>query len=782
MPSMHASIGGQMAPFVRLHSACLVLLLCLQPLYMVAKPQLSSPGIEFRNPRVYNLKYSFRFSPDQELINKETDLKIWIPIPREWESQKAIDITKVSPCSKSTYIDPEHGNRILYWDLGTEPIQDTYTIDIEYRLESNEIHADVDPEKVGEYDVTANEFRLYTRSSRTIQITPKIRQLAQEATGNETNPFLKSKRIYDFVKFRMRYRFHELEIGRDTDSFLTNQEIDRNIGIQYFEGSQDQHTMLYVAMCRAAGIPTRSVQGTIGFDPRVKEDDLKPMSEIKISPEGMAGAQHDGCKLWNGPVIRPITWAECFIPNYGWIPIDLYHDFGHLDNWRIILSKGTDILIGPTASEATSEGYGTQWVTLDEGRVDLLREPVWNISKIQEARIKSFHLSDPFPADAYAQYADYRWSSENRKVLWTKTRRKKHLSALHNAIFRKESFNLENHHAYYCHLFRQIVGEKNFIEIFNKYHELRAATKAPVQKEEFQALAEELHGSPLAGFFNQWMDTTTVIGLKLDSVSVEEGLNNWTVSGLIIEGGSATFKLPVEIAIQTENGTTTDTIWCDSRVTRFEAQVPRKPVKIIADPNYHIPCDRKMPVKLYEFWHYYPDMVIVYGTSEESGANKNTAEQFNNDNLGLESSQIIPDTNVTREDLMNDVVVFVGRPETNQVTKRYESAFPVKFKESGFYWQGLIYQDPSQGILQMIENPVNPLGRIILFSGNSGEATIEINNLRTNIPELFGGSYRWSKDPFSVYDANASYVIFEDRNVLTYGEWEIEDDLVWISK
>jgi len=746
---------------------------------MVAKPQLPSPGIEYRNPRVYNLKYSFRFVPDPELINKEKDLMLWIPIPREWESQKAIKITRVSPCSQSQFKDPEHGNQILYWDLGTEPIQDTYAINIDYRLESFEIHADVDPAKVGAYDETANEFNLYTRSSRTIQITPKIKQLAQEATSNETNPFLKSKRIYDFVKSRMRYRFLEVERGRGTENLLNNQISDRNSGIEYFEGSQDQHTILFVAICRAAGIPTRSVQGTIGFDPRVKEVDLKPMSEMKLSPAGLGGAQHDGCELWNGPVIRPITWAECYIPNYGWIPVDLYHDFGHLDNWRIILSKGTDILIGPNAPEASGEGFGTQWVSLYEGRVDLLREPVWNILKIHEARIKSFHLSDPFPANAYAQYADYRWSSEDRTELFTIARRKRHLSTIQKCIERHESINIENHHAYYCHLFRQIVGEDNIVEIFNKYHELRATAKAPVQMEEFQALTEEIYGSPLDGMFMQWIDTTTVPGIKLDNVSAKQDLGNWTVAGEILRGECASFTLPLEIAIHTEKGICIDTIWSDSRVTKFKSQVSYKPEKIIVDPNFHIPCKRKMPAKLYEFWHYYPNMVLVYGTSKESDENKKASEQFNHDNLGLEAYQIIPDTSFTSMDLGRDIVMLFGRPETNEVTKRLENAFPTEFRNSEFYWQGLTYRDPSQGILQIVQSPMNPLGWIILFAGLSGDATLELNTIRTNIPELFGGSYRWSANPFSVYDANASYVVIENSNVITFGDWKIEDDMVW---
>lgn len=746
---------------------------------MAAKPQLPSPGIEYRNPRVYNLKYSFTIVPNPELINKDRDLKLWVPIPREWESQKAIKITGVIPYSHSQFTDPEHGNQILYWDFGTEPLQDSYTINIDYRLESFEIHADVDPEKVGTYDETNDEFELYTRSSRTIQITPKIKQLALEAIGKETNPFLKTKRIYDFAKSRMRYRFLEMERGRGTESLLNNPIIDHNSGKEYYEGSQNQYTIFFVALCRAAGIPTRTVQGTIGFDPRVKKDDLKPMSEIKISPAGLGGAQHYGCELWNGPVIRPITWAECYIPNYGWIPADLSHDFCHLDNWRIILSKGTDILIGPEAPRASNDGYGTQWVSLHEGRVDLLREPVWNILKIHEASIKAIHLSDPFPANAYAQYADYRWSSIDRKELLTKTRRKKLLSDLYNSYKRNESLNLQNHYAYYCHLFRQIVGDENFIEIFKKYHWIRISAKAPVQMEQFQELSEEIYGSSLDDYFKQWLDTKTVLELKLDSVSINKNLDNWIISGEILKDGSVFCKIPMEIAVHTEKGICVDTIWSESRVTEFEIKVSSRPKRIIVDPNFHIPCKRKMPAKLYMFWQYYPNLVIIYGTSKESIANRSTAEQFNASNLGLESCVIKPDTSVTTRDLGQDIVILVGRPETNKLSKRLENTFPIKFNNDEFSWQGITYKDPSQGIMQIVESPMNPSGWIVHYAGLSGDATLQIEHVTTTIPELFGGSYTWGTYQFSAYDANASYILFEHSNVITYGDWIIGDDLVW---
>ena len=66
-------------------------------------------GIIYSNPRVYNIDYSFVMTPDPNNIDRAKDLKVWLPIPREWESQKAVKIVSVEPKPHGKYVDPEYG-------------------------------------------------------------------------------------------------------------------------------------------------------------------------------------------------------------------------------------------------------------------------------------------------------------------------------------------------------------------------------------------------------------------------------------------------------------------------------------------------------------------------------------------------------------------------------------------------------------------------------------------------------------------------------------------------
>ncbi len=247
-------------------------------------------GIVYRNPRVYNVDYSFEMFPDPNKVDRTKDLKLWIPIPREWDSQKAVKIISVEPEPHAKYDDPDYGNPMLFWDFGKEPEQPSYKVDIKFRLESYDVNVEVDPERVGSYDKKSKEYALYTRSTHTISITPKVRELARAAIGDEKNPYLQAKRIVDFVMRKVHFKVLDFERGRGIKCLLDYPVIDEKTGEEYYEGCCSQITALKVALCRAVGIPARCVSGYIGWSPWVKKDGLKASYpfETRLSPEGLA--------------------------------------------------------------------------------------------------------------------------------------------------------------------------------------------------------------------------------------------------------------------------------------------------------------------------------------------------------------------------------------------------------------------------------------------------------------------------------------------------------------
>ncbi len=342
------------------------------------------------NPRVYNVDFSFEMVPDPNNIDRAKDLKLWMPVPREWDSQKNVKIISVQPKPHARYVDPEYGNPILFWDFGKMPEQTAYKVEITYSLESYDINVEVDAERVGSYDKTSKEYALYTRSTHTISITPKVKELAQVVIGDEENPYIQADRIVNFVHQKVRYTSSAFERGRGIDCLLASPVTDGETGQEYYEGRFGQIMGLTVALCRAVGIPARCVFGYIHLTPWIEQDELKARYpvETKLSPDGLAATQTYGALV-------PYMWSEFFVPNYGWIPAGARFygmgTIGQQDNRRLITHKGRDIQLGPHAPQENSKGYGVQWVALHNGRADTLFYGALNIAKIRTSKVKLLH-------------------------------------------------------------------------------------------------------------------------------------------------------------------------------------------------------------------------------------------------------------------------------------------------------------------------------------------------------------------------------------------------------
>jgi len=741
-----------------------------------ATKTLSASGVIYRNPRVYNVDYSFELFPDPNKIDRTKDLKLWIPIPREWDSQKAVKIISVQPSPHAEYEDPEHGNRMLFWDFGKQPERPSYKVDIKFRLESYEIHAEVDPNKIGPYDKTSEEYALYTRSTHTVSITSKIKELAQEAIGDETNPYLQAKRIFEFVKKKMRFKVHDLERGRGIKCLLDFPVIDKKTGEEHYEGACGQHSALFIALCRAVRIPARAAGGLIGWRAWIKEEDLKlfhPL-ELEISPDGLAAAQHY-------MALRFHMWTEFYVPNYGWIPVDpTWGMFGHLSNRNLsnrkaIMNKGRDVKIGPHAPQKRSEGYGVGWVLLNNGRADILFTGIWNIAKIRIAKAKILHHADPFPADGLAGYLAYGENTFPKEDVEKNLRHwRKGVLGWPSRFARSsvpQRLNMEQFYsdhprakgpreAFVCHMLRRQLGDEKFFKLVDTYVDLRQKSNQAVSTTRFQELAEDVYGEPLDWFFKQWVNSTELPRLKLEKVAVRKDKKGWQVQGRLLQSGDTTFRLPIELAIDTKNGREIEKLCVDSKAVDFDFRTLNEPQKLIVDPDYEVLKIQRMPPRLSWLWDVYPELIIVYGTLEEAEANKTAAERFNKRYLGLGHEIIKADIDVNEADLKSKCVILFGRPETNKSAQEFKDIFPVKFDGDKFTWQGTTYEQPTQGVAEIVENPRDPKSLMIIYAGLSGEATEKFCDLHL--------------------DPDASYVIFDGDKELLRGDWEeVDSDLVW---
>lgn len=727
-----------------------------------------SSQIIYRNPRIYNLEISFEMVPDPAKIDRNRDLKVWIPIPREWDSQKNVQIISVQPEPHGRYTDPEYGNKIYYWDFGKYPERPSYRVDIRARLLSYEVGAKIDPANIKPYDRTSKEYELYTKSGYTVHITPKVKELAKAAIGNETNPYLKAQKILAFVHNKIRY-YQGTNSNRSLDLVLTNAKIDERSGEEYFTGDCSHYSALFVALCRSEGIPARCVYGRIGWRPYLNEGNSKMAFDIDtaLSPDGFAGAQHHG--------LGPHMWAEYYLPPYGWIPVDANVGWHHAVHPKVIMSYGRDIILGPDAPRTHHNGYGFQWVPIHEGRVDGMLSAVYNIEKIPNARSNVYHTPDPFPADALANYQDILYSIDKNGETLANWRNRildqidYHSRDIPNRDTEFSKIYLKSvwvrslqykFDEYVCHMLHKILGDEKFSRLSKEYDILRGNPPGPIETVRFVRLADEIYGESLEWFFDQWEKTNGLPHLKLDQVSAVRANNGWKITGKLIQTGESFWTLPLEFSLETEKGQESFSIWQRNRITDFEYQTENTPLVLKVDPNNDILKIQRMPAMLSRIEYPFSNYVVIYGTVSEAEANKEAAERFCQDYFGLPPEVIKPDTVITDNDLNAECVALFGRPATNKIAKRFENMFPIKFKPDSFSYEGINYTNRSQGLAQAIEHPFQDNGILIIYAGLSPQAMLQSLDLH-------------------LYGAPKSFVIYDGDRQLCSGDWEGDADLVW---
>ncbi len=139
----------------------------------------------------------------------------------------------------------------------------------------------IDPQKVGKLsEIPENITNRYLANNEKYQYEhPIIQDALKIALGDETNPFWMAKRIFNYLIDNMYY---EMVGGWNTAPAV----------LARGNGSCSEYTFTYIAMCRAAGIPARYVGSVV----------------VRGDKSSMDDVFH--------------RWAEIYLPNYGWIPVD----------------------------------------------------------------------------------------------------------------------------------------------------------------------------------------------------------------------------------------------------------------------------------------------------------------------------------------------------------------------------------------------------------------------------------------------------------------------------
>lgn len=295
---------------------------------------------------------------DETKFPKGKVTRVWIPIPQTDRDQTVapttINYTFGAEPSKKEETHDSSGNKALYvvWDENTEPKDRTVTLS--YNISRREI---VRPDNLAALEkgkVDTKEMAPYLRESkRSGSLTSGIVKETADKIVKDDNAktvYQKAHAIYEWVceNISRDKTNHTPGIGAGNAEYILNHP---NEG-----GKCTDTNSVFIALCRAAGVPARGVYGL-------------SLNEL----EGKPGTYIQKCK------------PQYYLPGYGWAEADtsavLKEIIGHEDEYRkadtpemeeewknikdrywgngseqwIMLSTGDDIELSPRQSATTAE-------------------------------------------------------------------------------------------------------------------------------------------------------------------------------------------------------------------------------------------------------------------------------------------------------------------------------------------------------------------------------------------------------------------------------------------
>jgi transglutaminase-like putative cysteine protease len=264
---------------------------------------------------------------------------VYFAVPSDRPNQRLLGEVRFDP-APTAFLADRWGQKLAHYTQVDVPlatrVQRTMTVEVELAS----VRWFLFPEKVGRLEEIPGEIRdRYLVDEDKYRLDdPVIRAAVAEAVGDERNPYWIMRRIHSWVGEHLEY---ELAGGWNVAPAV----------IERGTGSCSEYTFVFIAMCRAAGLPARYVGAVM-----VRGDDASTDDVFH-------------------------RWPEVYLPGYGWIPADaqagdkkrpadVADSIGHLDNRALITT------VGGGASAELGWGYNTNERWTAKGAVKVHVESV----------------------------------------------------------------------------------------------------------------------------------------------------------------------------------------------------------------------------------------------------------------------------------------------------------------------------------------------------------------------------------------------------------------------
>lgn len=260
----------------------------------------------YKDRRGYQIEYGMQLS--NVVADPSGTIDVWMPALSSNLSQRNIERV----LNPKPLWDDFHG--LMRYHFSDFKPDTTYSIDITYYFDRYAIETKIDPSRVPtDYDRDRELYRVYTTADPLVPASnPVIASTARSIVGSEKNPYFKALAIYDYLIDKLHY-----DATAASGSLLETLK----------SGNADayDYALLFSALARSVDVPARPVAGYIVFGDKQT---------------------------------TRFYWAEFYIQNFGWVPVDpvlgsgvkfgdfpsvadprTYY-FGDIDNQHIAFTRG----------------------------------------------------------------------------------------------------------------------------------------------------------------------------------------------------------------------------------------------------------------------------------------------------------------------------------------------------------------------------------------------------------------------------------------------------------
>ena len=319
----------------------------------------------FAAPR--SATFEVRHELNVVIPNGTKQVRVWFAAPQSEPPHQQVKQFKVDAPVPSRLTIDSAGNKMVYFELAA-PEFNEFGVVATFTLTRREQLSGVEANKAKPLPADKREeLRQFLGTNQHVIIDDRIRKLATEIVGTETNPVLAARKLYDWMLANIDYWVKDPKNKKASPVGSTDYCLTTKTG-----NCTDFHS-LWTSLARASGIPTRMVYGSF----------------FKKELDGQDADQSYHC------------WPEFYATGFGWVPHDVAvadifvgdfqtnadneklvrlttadgysgadkakvdYYFGNLDERRVTWSRGRDLTLSPKQAGGPLNALAKAYIEVD---------------------------------------------------------------------------------------------------------------------------------------------------------------------------------------------------------------------------------------------------------------------------------------------------------------------------------------------------------------------------------------------------------------------------------